>query len=236
MRAKRRQMTAEESEEDGNGGIRAQRTRFNHLSRPSPYALVPWRRKGRAKGHERSYLSSGQANTMSDKTSQISTVASNDSSLSCSPFNLSVRASSKLHRLESNSAQGTQHHTLVPTYSRYRLGDEESHYNVSGEPHNKERPLKQTRFKCRIEKTKDFAQPPPPPANPIPDKKRLPALRQTTGHGSAGRQHRAHHPTNASVRVRTDKVDAMRRVRLITISPTSKHAHTLRPSYVVSNI
>ncbi|KAG1847664.1 hypothetical protein DFJ58DRAFT_915162 [Suillus subalutaceus] len=229
MRAKRRQMNIEESEEDGNGGIRAHRMRSNHLSRPSPYGSVPWRRKGHAKGHERWYPSSGlhfQASVPSGETSQTSAVESGDSFLSCSPFNLSIRNSSKVHELESTPAQSAQRHTTVPTSSRRRLRDEDSHYNASGELRNKERPLKQTRFKGCVEQMRDFVQPPPPPANPIPDKKRPPALRRATGYGSAGRHLRAHHPTNGSVQVRTDKLDIMRRARLATSSPASRHSPT----------
>lgn len=239
MRAKRRQMTTVENEEGGNGGIRAHRTRLNHLSRPSPYASVPWRRKGYSKGLQRWYCSSdlrssdlhSQANVPSDEISQTSAVVSGDNSLSCSPFILSIRGSSKLHGLESIPAQGVQRRTPVPTPSRRRSRDKDSHHNTSSELRNKERPLKQTRVKGGVGQTKDFTQ---PPANPIPDKKRPPVLRRATGYGSAGSRHRAHHSTNGDVQVRINKLDVMRRARLITISPTSRHAHTLRPPHVVS--
>jgi hypothetical protein len=228
MRAKRRQMNTDEREEDGNDVIRAHRTRFNHLSRPSPYGSVPRRRKGHAKGHERWYPSDGlhsQANAPSGETSQTSGVESGNDSLLRSPFSLSIRSSSKLHGLESTPAKGAQRHTTVPISSRRRLRDEDSHYNASGELRNKEGPLKHTRLKGRVERTRDFVQP-PPLANLIPNKKRPLALRRATGYGSAGRQHRAHHPTNGGVRMRTDKLDAMRRARLVESSPTSRHAPT----------
>ncbi|KAG1788764.1 uncharacterized protein HD556DRAFT_845645 [Suillus plorans] len=119
MRVKRRQMTTEENEEGGNGGIRAHRTRLNHLSRPSPYASVPWRRKGHSKGLRRWYCSSGlhsQANVPSDEISQTSAVVSADNSLSCSPFIL--RDWTRVHSSSRSPASYPCPHTFTTSVAR----------------------------------------------------------------------------------------------------------------------
>ncbi|KAG2136708.1 hypothetical protein DEU56DRAFT_980868 [Suillus clintonianus] len=236
MRAKRRQVDAEENKEDGKGGTRVQRTRFNHLSRPSPYGSMPRRNKGHVKRHENSDSLSGlhsQADIQSGETSQASGVEPGDTSLSRSPFNPSIRNSSKLHGLDMTPAPDVQHNSTIPISSRPRLRDDDSHYDASDELHKKEGTVRRTRFiKSCVEKTRESAQPLPPPANPIPDRKRPPTLRRAAGYGSAGRQHRAYHPTNGGVQVRTGKLDVMRRARLATSSSALRHAH---PPRVVSD-
>ncbi|KAG1861257.1 hypothetical protein F4604DRAFT_1929847 [Suillus subluteus] len=215
MRAKRRQMNIEESEEDGNdrhlmdrcrGGAKVMQRDMGDGILRAAFTSRPAYRPVRPLRHQQ--LSQATASCRVPRSISLSAIQS------------------RVHELESTPAQSAQRHTTVPTSSQRRLRDEDSHYNVSGELRNKERPLKQTRFKGCVEQMRDFLQPPPPPANPIPDKKRPPALRRATGYGSAGRHLRAHHPTNGSVQVRTDKLDIMRRARLATSSPASRHSPT----------
>lgn len=122
---------------------------------------MPRRREGHAKGHERWYAPSdlhSQANAPSSATSQTSGVESGDGSrLLRSRRSLSICSSFKLHGLESTTSKGAQRHTTVHTPPRRRMRDEDSHYNASGDFRNKGGPLKQTRFKGRVEQTRDFA-------------------------------------------------------------------------------
>ncbi|KAG1748399.1 uncharacterized protein EDB91DRAFT_1113808, partial [Suillus paluster] len=222
MRAKRRQMNTDENEEDGNGGIRAQRTRFNHLSRPSPYGSMGRRRKGHVKTFEKwgdNPLGGphSEASVPSGAIVQTSGVEPADNSQSRSPFDPSIRNSSNLHGLDRTTpARGIQRHTSIPTSptpSRRQLRDNDSHSKTSKELPDRERIVKQTRFKSCVEQIRESAQPSPPPANPTSDRRRPATLRRITGYGSAGRQHWVHHPTNGGVQVRTGKEDVTRPAR-----------------------
>ncbi|KAG0695306.1 hypothetical protein DFH29DRAFT_1005599 [Suillus ampliporus] len=91
MRVRRRQINTGENEKDGKGGIRAQRTRFNRVFRPSPYGSVTPRRKGQVKRLEKGGDDSlggphSEASMQSGAILQTSGVESGDNSQLRSPF------------------------------------------------------------------------------------------------------------------------------------------------------